>query len=143
MTKLQVIPLTKQLTTIAGNTWIRSLQSARAERNEMLLMHEFWRQNYILPDSNKQMKAKFEDGNDDEEDGPTKKKYAGGMVLEPKPDIYTDFVLLLDFNSLYPSIIREYNICFTTIQRKKISLEEFTKEVRVEKKPKQKKGEAN
>jgi DNA polymerase elongation subunit (family B) len=41
----------------------------------------------------------------------------GGLVFEPIPDLYTDYVLLIDFNSLYPSIIREYKICFTTVER--------------------------
>lgn len=93
----------------------------------MLLMHEFYRLDYILPDTNRNMKFKSDEGEGVEETG-GRKKYAGGLVLDPKPDIYTDFILLLDFNSLYPSIIMEYNICFTTVQRTKISLEEFIKE---------------
>lgn len=130
MSHLQIIPLTKQLTTIAGNLWFRSLQNARAERNEWLLMHEFSSRKFLCPDkkslnAKEAKKAQFgEDGEENETGGKKggkkrgKAKYGGGLVLEPKAGFYDNIILLLDFNSLYPSIIQEYNLCFTTVNRR-------------------------
>lgn len=42
-------------------------------------------------------------------------KYEGAVVLDPKPGLYRDSVAVLDFASMYPSIIRGWNICYTTL----------------------------
>ncbi|CAJ1326856.1 unnamed protein product [Effrenium voratum] len=122
---LQILPLTRQLTNLAGNLWNASLQNKRAERNELLLCHEFHRKKFVLPDKENatQKKKRMHEGFGLEEDedvpaqGKRKAAYSGGLVLEPKAGLYDDFVMLLDFNSLYPSIIQEHNICFTTVDR--------------------------
>lgn len=127
MFKFQFLPLTKQLTNLAGNLWSRTMTGARAERNEYLLLHEFHDRKYICPDKAQYGAAvqELQEGEEGEEEipgskkGPSKRKpaYAGGLVLDPKRGFYDKYILMLDFNSLYPSIIQEYNLCFTTVQR--------------------------
>jgi len=162
---MMILPLSKQLTNLAGNMWSRTLAGGRAERNEYLLAHEFYNADYIIPDKefapkkiksipstgkagakNKKQTANIDDVEENpvelEEEGTLnhrpcnsltnngsdngepesksarrKPAYAGGLVLEPKKGLYDKYVLMLDFNSLYPSIIQEYNICFTTVVR--------------------------
>jgi len=122
--KVQMLPLTKVLTNLAGNSWARTLSGTRAERNEYILLHEFNRNGYIVPDKiYGKGKPKDEEIEDGEENGDAKKKdkYKGGLVFEPEKGLYDKFILVMDFNSLYPSIIQEYNICFTTVERSDIS----------------------
>ncbi|KAF7944196.1 hypothetical protein EAE96_010598 [Botrytis aclada] len=125
--KVQMLPLTKVLTNLAGNSWARTLTGTRAERNEYILLHEFHRNKYICPDKAVfKGKQQVEEENVDEESGDVKKKdkYKGGLVFEPEKGLYDKFVLVMDFNSLYPSIIQEYNICFTTVDRLNLSNDE-------------------
>ena len=111
MFRTEMLPLSKQLTNLGGNLWIRTLTGGRAERIEYLLLHEFHNRKYIVPDKERP-KKKAPGGRKR-----GKAKYAGGLVLEPKKGLYDKYVLLLDFNSLYPSIIQEFNLCYTTVTR--------------------------
>ncbi|KAB8339293.1 hypothetical protein FH972_022226 [Carpinus fangiana] len=122
--KVQMLPLTKVLTNLAGNSWARTLTGTRAERNEYILLHEFHRNKYICPDKIfGKGKVEKEEVAEGEEGADTKKKdkFKGGLVFEPEKGLYDRVVLVMDFNSLYPSIIQEYNICFTTVERNNIS----------------------
>ncbi|KAL4480258.1 hypothetical protein ABPG74_020774 [Tetrahymena malaccensis] len=140
MYHLQIIPLTKQLTSICGNIWMGSLQNQRAERNEMLLLHKFNQLNYVYPDNfknlpesykkkhkNAQIRKQYEEDEDQVQGNKNPKKrenkYKGGQVFEPEKGLYNEYIVLLDFNSLYPSIIQEFNVCFTTCVRDPIPLE--------------------
>ncbi|KAK3710838.1 DNA-directed DNA polymerase alpha catalytic subunit pol1 [Vermiconidia calcicola] len=125
--KQQLLPLSKVLTNLAGNSWARTLSGTRAERNEYILLHEFYRNKYICPDkfygkgaSNKKLEDAENPEGEDGVDAKKKDKYKGGLVFEPEKGLYDKFILVMDFNSLYPSIIQEFNICFTTVDRSDI-----------------------
>ena len=103
----------------------KTLNGGRAERNEYILLHEFHRLKYICPDKSWGKKSAVVIKKEAEEgDGAAatttkgkKDKYKGGLVFEPKKGLWDKFILVMDFNSLYPSIIQEYNIDFTTVER--------------------------
>jgi DNA polymerase elongation subunit (family B) len=45
---------------------------------------------------------------------PKKRPYQGAIVKVPKKGFYTVPIVVLDFSSLYPSIMIAYNLCYTT-----------------------------
>uniref|UniRef100_A0A5K3EIL2 DNA polymerase n=3 Tax=Mesocestoides corti TaxID=53468 RepID=A0A5K3EIL2_MESCO len=125
--QLQIIPLAHQITSICGNVISRTLAGGRSERNDALLLHAFTEQGYLVPDAPRSFVGGKKAARDAPEEldqdgservqGRRKPAYAGGLVLEPKIGFYDTYILLLDFNSLYPSIIQEFNLCFTTMER--------------------------
>lgn len=102
--RFDLIQLCMQIANVTGGLLSRTCVGGAAERNDTMLCHEFHNRHYIFPDKHRcQHNA----------DMPKQQheSFTGGLVLEPKRGLYTDGVAVLDFNSLYPSIIREHNVC--------------------------------
>ena len=93
MFSLLIIPLTHQISCISGLPWGRCLRSNRSERVEYYLLHGFRQKNFITPDKQRKVKQLKR-----------KSKYEGGLVLEPKADLYEDFVLVLAVPVDYPGV---------------------------------------
>lgn len=107
----------------------KTLGGNRAERNEYILLHRFNEKGYICPDKISSWEKKAQIAAEAEaakakakaagEEAPkvvqTKKKFTGGLVFEPTKGLWDRYILVMDFNSLYPSIIQEYDIDFSTI----------------------------
>jgi DNA polymerase alpha subunit A len=128
--RIQILSLSKQLTNLAGNAWSHTLGGTRAGRNEYILLHEFHKNGFLVPDKetqhqrkqqqqlqHQQQQGSGEDGDEQVSSNNKKSKYQGGLVFEPEKGLHKNYVLVMDFNSLYPSIIQEFNICFTTVDR--------------------------
>lgn len=104
MHKLNVLPLLFEITKLCGNTLSGTCEGLATNRCDHLLMHAFHQRNFIVP-------AEYF--------GKPKESttvISGGLVLEPEVGLHKDFVLAMDFKALYPSIIREFNVCFTTLK---------------------------
>jgi len=96
ITKLPMEDLTRQ----GVSSWIRSL-----------MYFEHRRLNYLIPRAEDILEAK---GKATSEAIIKGKKFKGAIVVEPKPGIHFN-VNVLDFASLYPSIIKVHNLSYETI----------------------------
>lgn len=71
------------------------------------IVSKFKINDHVFDYSKKEVVDDSEDSDDD------KKKYQGASVLEMKHGLHRR-VVILDFTSLYPSIMKQFNMCYTT-----------------------------
>lgn len=82
------------------------------------IIEETYRKGYVFSyvDRNEEVEDDDDDSDDDSDDKAKKKKkakYQGGAVMKSQPGVH-ERVAILDFASLYPSIMRSKNMCYTT-----------------------------
>ncbi len=98
------------LSKVSGILLQDTINGGESMRIEHLLLTEFNKRDILFPvrPTEKEVAKRIEERK--------KSELKGGLVLEPQVGLHTDgFILVLDFKSLYPSIIRTYNICPTTL----------------------------
>jgi len=82
----------------------------QSQRIEVMLLHEFRKRNFVMP--TRPSKTEMAKRNRERD----KQGLQGATVLEPKKGLHTDgCTLVLDFKSLYPSIMMAYNISPDTL----------------------------
>ncbi len=82
----------------------------QTQRVSNMLLYEFKQRDFVFPQK--------PSGSEMEKRNKRRKKAAlkGGLVLEPDKGLHTEScIAVLDFKSLYPSIMSTYNICPTTL----------------------------
>ncbi len=101
------------LSKVSGILLQDALNGGETMRIESVLLREFNKRGVVFPlkPTDREIMERTKERE--------KSELKGGLVLEPQAGLHTEgFILVLDFKSLYPSIIRTYNICPTTLLEK-------------------------
>lgn len=102
MEQLDIIGRTSELARLFGIQFFEVISRGSQFRVESLMLRLAKRKNLIPVSPNTMQKAKM------------KAPEYIPLVMEPESRFYTDPLLVLDFQSLYPSIIMAYNYCYST-----------------------------
>lgn len=93
------------ISTVSGTLLQDVVNLGQTKLIDNLIIREFRKHGRVM-----NMRPKIED--EDEDDGEV--GYTGGSVLEPETGLH-EHIITMDYTSLFPSIMRAYNICPTTI----------------------------
>jgi len=107
--KLELLDKYIALSALSGTLLQDTLSGGETMRIENFLLREFNKEGYILP-------CKPDNEEVAKRDSVRKTELKGGFVLEPVKGLHSN-IIVLDFKSMYPSIIRTFNICPTTLIR--------------------------
>ncbi|KAL6565452.1 hypothetical protein OROHE_004507 [Orobanche hederae] len=102
MNQLDMVNRTSELARVFGIDFFSVLSRGSQYRVESMFLRLAHTQNYLAISPGKQQVA----------NQPAMECLP--LVMEPKSNFYADPVIVLDFQSLYPSIVIAYNLCFCT-----------------------------
>ena len=105
--KLNLVDKYIALSKVSGTLLQDILDSGETVKIENLLLREFNKEGFILP-------CRPHSSEVGRRENLRKVELKGGYVIEPDKGLHSN-VLVLDFKSMYPSIIRTYNMCPTTL----------------------------
>ena len=105
--KLNLLDKYIALSKISGILLQDILDSGETTRIENLVLREFNKDGYMIP-------CKPNSSDVAKRDNARKVELKGGFVLEPDKGLHSN-IIVLDFKSMYPSLMRTYNMCPTTL----------------------------
>ena len=103
-----------ELSRVSGLLLQDALEGGEGTRVENILLREFDKEDYVLPMKPSKMEILKRQSQRET------KGLKGALVLDPKVGLHTNYVVYLDFKSMYPSILISYNICPTTLCTTKV-----------------------
>ncbi|NIO21519.1 MAG: hypothetical protein GTN76_12455 [Candidatus Aenigmarchaeota archaeon] len=107
VSKMNLLDKYIALAKISGTLLQDILDSGETTRIENLILREFDKEDFVLPCRPDGMEVS-------KREKVRKVELKGGHVIEPEKGLHSS-VIVLDFKSMYPSLIRTFNICPTTL----------------------------